>query len=119
MKRRSIPHYLVTERKRWALKQQQVAFLLGSKTGDKISRYECHDRVPHLKTALACEAIFGVPVRDLFRGMYEKVEEQVIERAYVLHQDLEHRTDPDGIKNRKLLKEMLGRATQNANRQPV
>ena len=119
MKQHSMLHYLVTERKRWALTQQQVAFLLGSKKGDKISRYERHDRVPHLKTALACEAIFGVPVRALFRGMYEKVEEQVVERAYLLHQDLEHRTDLDGVKNRKLLKEMLARATKKPNYQAV
>ena len=119
MKRRSLPHYLLTERKRWALTQQQVAFLLGSKTGGKISRYECQARVPLLKTALACEAIFGVPVRTLFRGMYETIEEQVIKQAYLLYQELEHRTDLDGLKNVELLKEMLARATKKPNHQVI
>ena len=119
MKRRPLPHYLLTERKRWALKQRQVAFLLGIKTGGQISRYECRNCVPYLRTALACEVIFGVPVRTLFRGMYETIEEQIIERAYLLYQELEHHTDPDGLKNLELLKEMLARATKKPNQQTV
>ncbi len=119
MKRRSQPHYLLTERKRWALTQQQVAFLLGSKTSGQISRYECQDQMPSLKTALACEAIFGVPVRTLFRGTYETIEDRVIKQGYLLHQDLALRTDLDGLKNAELLKEMLARATKNPNQQTV
>ena len=119
MKQRSLPHYLLTERKRWALKQRQVAFLLGIKTGGQISRYERRNCVPYLRTALACEVIFGVPVRTLFRGVYETVEERIIKQAYLLHQELEHRTDPDGLKNVALLKEMLARATKKPNQQAV
>lgn len=115
MKRRSLPHYLHTERKRWALKQHQVAFLLGNASGELISRYERDKRMPNLRTALACEVIFGVPLRTIFRGTYEAVEEQVMARAYELYQELEHRTDTDGAKNLQLLKEMLARATKKPN----
>ncbi len=115
MKRRSLPHYLLTERKRWALKQHQVAFLLGSKTGEQISRYEKQTQTPNLRTALACEIIFGMPVRSLFRGMYEAIEEDVMKQAYLLYQKIEHRTDLDGLKNLTLLNEMLARSTKKPN----
>ena len=40
--------------------------------------------MPTLETALAYEAIFGVPVRELFGGMFEKVNLDVIRRANLL-----------------------------------
>lgn len=115
MKRRSLPRYLQTERKRWALKQRQVAFLLGNASGALVSRYERDKRMPNLRAALACEVIFGVPLSTVFRGTYKVVEEQVMARAYQLYQELEHRTDPDSLKTRQLLKDMLARATKKPN----
>lgn len=115
MKRRSLPRYLQTERKRWALKQRQVAFLLGTTDGRQVSRYEAGRRTPSLRNALACEVIFGMPLSTVFRGTYKVVEEQVMARAYRLYQELEHRTDPDSVKTRQLLKEMLARATKKPN----
>lgn len=98
------------------MKQHQVAFLFGNRSGGLVSRYEHGNRTPNLRTALACEVIFGVPLRTIFRGMYEAVEEQVMARAYELYQELEHRTDPDSLKSLQLLKEMLARATKKPNK---
>ena len=52
--------------------------------GIKVSRDENSAREPSLQTALAYEAIYGTPVRELFAGLYEQVERQVGERAKVL-----------------------------------
>lgn len=79
-----LPNYLRTNRKRLALSQEEVAFLLGTQSGAKVSRYENFDRVPGLETALACEAIFQKPVRELFAGLYESIEQQVAARAKAL-----------------------------------
>lgn len=69
----SLQNYLRMYRKRAGLSQDEVAFLLGVKSGAKVSRYERRRRVPPLETALAYEAIFRIPVRELFLGTYEQV----------------------------------------------
>src|SRR5881397_730442 len=79
-----LPNYLKTHRKRAGLSQDEVAFLFGCRSGAKVSRYERLARRPSLETAFAYEAVFGVPARELFAGVYEKVEEEIRKRARVL-----------------------------------
>ena len=93
--------------------------MLGKKSSNHISRHERHLRVPKLKTALAYEIIFGTPLKSLFRGMYEEVEEKVMERAYRLYMTVEKRTDEAGKKKAALMKEMLVRATGSDNQKNV
>ena len=82
-----LTNYLRTNRKRLVLKQEEVAFLLGFKGGDKgikVCRDEKFAREPSLQMTLAYEAIYGRPVRELFAGLYEQIEKEVAERAKVL-----------------------------------
>jgi transcriptional regulator with XRE-family HTH domain len=79
-----LPNYLQSNRKRLALSQDEVAFLLGGESGTKMSRYEHSDRIPSLETALAFEAIFKRPVSEIFGGLYQKAEQDVATRAKVL-----------------------------------
>jgi transcriptional regulator with XRE-family HTH domain len=79
-----LSNYLVSNRKRLALSQKEVAFLLGNTGGAKVSRYERFDREPSLETALALEVIFQRSASELFSGLYQKVEQGVIERAKTL-----------------------------------
>jgi len=79
-----LPNYLKTYRRRAGLSQDEVAFLLGCQSGAKVSRYERRSRQPSLETALAYEAVLGVPARELFAGVYEKVEEEIKKRARLL-----------------------------------
>ena len=69
-----------------ALSQDDVAFLLGTQSGAKVSRYEHFVRVPSLETALAFEAIFQKPAHELFGGLYQHVEAEVATRAKALAQ---------------------------------
>lgn len=80
--------YLRTHRKRSSFSQDEVAFLLGCQSGTRISRYENLDRKPPLETALAYEAIFRVPARELFAELYQKVEKKTISRAQLLAEKL-------------------------------
>ena len=86
-----LPNYLRRYRKRARLSQEELAFLLGSGSGAKVSRYERFRRIPGLETALACEAIFGVPVRELFAGIFQKVEGNTGRRARLLARRLSAR----------------------------
>ena len=79
-----LPNYLKANRKRLALSQDEVAFLLGAHGGAKVCRYERFVREPSLETALAYEAIFKRSVSELFGGLYQKVERKVADRAKVL-----------------------------------
>ena len=82
-----LTNYLRTNRNRLALWQEETAFLLGFKgedKGAKVCRDEKFTREPSLRSALAYEAIYGRPVRELFAGLYQEVEQEVAERAKIL-----------------------------------
>lgn len=83
----SLANYLLTNRKRLTLSQSEVAFLLGFKgmeKGSNISRDESYIRTPSLQSAIAYEMIYGVPMRELFAGLYEQVEQEVASRAKLM-----------------------------------
>jgi transcriptional regulator with XRE-family HTH domain len=79
-----LDNYLRMYRKRAGLSQDEVAYLLGVKSGTITSRYERFRRTPSLETALAYEAIYGVPVKELFAGVAERAECVVKRRARIL-----------------------------------
>ena len=84
-----LENYLRTYRKRSGLTQREVAFLVGCRNGAQVSRYEKRRRLPPLRTALACEAAFGVPVSVLFAGLREVAGQAVGERLLALKSKLE------------------------------
>lgn len=93
MSEKPIENYIKTYRRRSLLSQEELAFLLGAEFGTKVSRYERGRRVPSLETALALEAILGVPVRKIFPGTFRKVDLSVRERVRVLRERLKN--DPE------------------------
>ena len=79
-----LKNYLRTYRKRAGLSQGEVAFLLGCEDGTKVSRYERFSREPNFQTAIACEVLFGASSRELFAGVFQKVEKETKKRARLL-----------------------------------
>jgi len=78
---------LRSNRKHSSLSQEEVAFMLGIKgmdKGNKVSRDEHYSRIPTLESALAYEAIYGKPIRELFAGLYERITRDVSTRAKYL-----------------------------------
>jgi hypothetical protein len=63
--------------------------------------YERFSRQPNVETVFACEVIFGIPARELFAGVYQKVEETIKQRAQVLAGKL-NAAKPDRFTRRKL-----------------
>lgn len=86
-------NHLRRYRKRGALTQEEIAFLLGAACGTKVSRHERASRPPSLQTALAYQVIFGVPVHELFPEDYREAVTAVKGRATRLAQDVAHRPD--------------------------
>jgi DNA-binding XRE family transcriptional regulator len=83
-----LPNYIRTHRKRAHLTQNEVAFLIGSKTSGNICRHERLERVPNLQTLLAYEILFGTPVRNLYSGVHQDVEQKLMCRIRLLIQKL-------------------------------
>src|SRR5437762_1650163 len=74
-------NYLKTHRKRAGFSQDDIASLVGLSDGARVSHYEQARRVPSLETAFAYEALFGIPARDLFPGMFATIQHRTRARA--------------------------------------
>jgi transcriptional regulator with XRE-family HTH domain len=79
-----LPNCLLSQRKRLALSQDEVAFLMGTHGGAGISRYEQLAQRPTLETALALEVILQKPAKELFAGLFGEIQQRVAARAKVL-----------------------------------
>lgn len=79
-----LPNYLISNRRRLALSQEEVAFLLGQREGSSISRFESFRRMPDLEEAIALAIVYDLPIPELFAGVFSRVEREVFSRAKVL-----------------------------------
>jgi transcriptional regulator with XRE-family HTH domain len=75
-----LDNYLRSHRKNSGFTQEEVAFLLGFDKAQLVSGHEKRQRIPALQTALAYEAIFGVPIAELFAGMRKNIISDVQKR---------------------------------------
>jgi transcriptional regulator with XRE-family HTH domain len=89
----NVPSYLRTYRRRSGLTQAEVAFLLGTTSGAKMSRYERLSRRPNLQTALGLQAIFGLATKEILPRLFVAVERRIIARAHLLSRQLKQRAD--------------------------
>lgn len=106
----ALPNYLRTYRKRSGFTQDEMASLLGSKSGTKVSRYERNARYPNLETVFAYEVIFQTPARELFPGIYQQVESETIERIHFLRQKLNQKqSNPVSTRKVETLQKLLSR----------
>lgn len=71
--------------------------------GGKVSRDENYSRIPTLETALAYEAIYGKPVRELFAGLYEQISRDVSSRAKILTY---RKHEPPDLRRNQVLSEI-------------
>jgi len=95
-----LPNYLRTFRKRAYFTQDEMAFLLGTDSGTRVSRYERFTREPAFETALAYSVIFTAPPEELFSGVHGRVAERVRDRASRLLAKLDARPQ-DAASQRK------------------
>jgi transcriptional regulator with XRE-family HTH domain len=108
-----LTNYLRTHRKRLNLSQEEVAFMLGFRGQDKgikVCRDENLARTPSLQMALAYEAIYGQPVRELFAGLYEQIEKEVAERAKFLTYRKERKPN---LKRQEALANLIAKSSVN------
>ena len=97
-------NYLRTHRKHSGLSQSEVSFLIRLKNKAELSRYERNVRIPSLRTALACQELYGVAVSDLFAGLNDSVASDTRGRMKRLQARLQSRIDSKSTGNRIMQK---------------
>jgi transcriptional regulator with XRE-family HTH domain len=95
-------NYIRMLRKQRGLSQDELAFLLGWKSGSAVSRLENGRRKPSLETLLTMEVIFGIQIREFYAGRFQKVEDAVRERVARFIS-----THEEDLSVRKLLRDLL------------
>lgn len=104
-----MPNYLLSNRKRLALSQADVAYLLGSESGEMVCRHERFRREPSLEVVFAYEIIFKRAASELFGGLYQEIEQEVIERARTLLMGLKkENSNPRKIRRFEAIAEIAG-----------
>lgn len=78
---KTIDNYFRTHRKRSGLSTRDLAFLLGLRSSQIVSRYEYNNRIPSAKIMLAASILFNAPPGELFPGLVREVEYLLISRA--------------------------------------
>jgi transcriptional regulator with XRE-family HTH domain len=94
-----LDNYLRTKRKHSGLSQSDVSFLVQLKDKSDLSRYERNLRQPSLRTALACQELYGVSVSDLFAGLSDSVAKDTRNRMKRLQARLKPMLDPKSTGN--------------------
>jgi DNA-binding XRE family transcriptional regulator len=110
-----LQNYLRTYRRRSFLSQDEVAFLLGAKTGTRVTRHEGANRIPKMETALGYEVLFGVPLRELFASEAHKVETIIRQRLPELIRKAEEKGESrEKLSFLRSLSERLAKHHENA-----
>lgn len=75
-----LPNYIRTHRKKAGLSQRDLGQALGYPDEGQVARHETFDTVPPLEMALRYEAVFHIPVSQIFGGLYESAKASVQKR---------------------------------------
>lgn len=110
--------YLRPLRREWGLSQEELAALLGFQSPQHVSRIEQGRRVPTLDTALALEALFGVPPKELFPALTQEASEQMLRHAAALFDAINDDPSLRGRRKRELLAKALTRTVISSNPPP-
>ncbi|MEX2181885.1 MAG: helix-turn-helix domain-containing protein [Gemmatimonadaceae bacterium] len=117
MKKRTPVPFLKALRRRTALSQDDVAFLLGALTGTRVSRHETGVCAPPLEVALAYAVIFGAGVEEIHEDECALVAGRVRLRAQKLLKSMVHRAkDPARAEKceslKRIIRRCIGEATE-------
>jgi transcriptional regulator with XRE-family HTH domain len=110
MKKKSSVSYLRAYRLRWGLSQVDLAYLLGWKTDKLVIGLEKKRVSPSARVVIGCYIIFGTRAAELFPGMFQEVEAEVLARVW----DLYERLQGDPSKKTKVTIELLEDAIERA-----
>ena len=102
-------------RRQWQLTLRELGLLLGFRSSAHVSRIEQGKRTPSSETALACTAIFGVSLHELFPELMRGVRTRTKVRALRFRKGLEQGSTPSITRKRDLVDEVITRTEETTN----
>ena len=102
-------HAIRSERKSWALSQQELADLL-SITRPALTRLEIETESTSLDTAIGLLIVFGLAPDQILPGTYARIEDEVMKHGAELDARLRGKADAKSLRKLRLLSEMVKRA---------
>lgn len=88
----AVASYLRSHRLKSGFSRHELAEIVGLFNEMQVGRHERFDTIPSLVAALSYEAIFRIPVAELFPGLYETVAQGIEERLLALEQTLQEKS---------------------------
>ena len=82
--------YLRSHRLKSGFSRRELAEITGLLTKTQVGRHERSNLLPSLIAALSYQAIFRIPITELFPGLYESIVQGVEERLSALEYVLEN-----------------------------
>jgi DNA-binding XRE family transcriptional regulator len=110
-----IKTYVRPLRRRWALTQRELAFLVGAKSGTVVSRIEGMKRPPSLSVTLACALVFGTAPVELFPDLHSQIHDDVMRRVGELYDELQGNPAKDTRIKLDFLETVLARLEGHSN----
>ena len=86
----AIASYLRSHRLKSGFSRRELAEIVGSLTETQVARHERSNILPSLIAALSYQAIFRIPITELFPGLYETIAQGTEERLSALEHTLEN-----------------------------
>jgi DNA-binding XRE family transcriptional regulator len=86
----AVASYLRSHRLKSGFSRRELAGIIGLFTETQVARHERSNALPSLMAALSYQAIFRIPITELFSGLYETIEQGIEERLSALEQSLEN-----------------------------
>src|SRR5260221_8002143 len=74
-------NYIFNMRRNRRFLQKQLALLIGHRYTYMLSKYEHGVKLPSLETALILEIALGVRLPELYPGLYQRLQRQVLKRS--------------------------------------
>jgi DNA-binding XRE family transcriptional regulator len=96
-------NYVRTFRQRHCFTEDELAYLVSHRSHTRISRIEIGRAVPNLTVGLALQVLFRQEPKQMFPGLYESIEDEVMRRAASFLEDLEGHNDRRSRAKRDLL----------------
>lgn len=84
-----LANYLRFHRKRIGLNQEELGKILGYRNEGQVSRHERLGSLPPLLIALGYEAVFRVPLSEIFPGLRDAVEQGIETRLAAFEEELQ------------------------------
>lgn len=86
----AVASYLRSHRLKSGFSRRELAEIAGLFTKTQIARHEQSHQLPSLMAALSYQAVYRIPVTELFPGLYETIAQGIEERLSAVEHTLEN-----------------------------